>query len=441
MVAKIIAHCRDIKEQILGPGFHSIPKCKRFFLTWVRMCWVVLKGFKTDLLTLRAASLTYVTLISIVPFLAIFFSLVKAFGADKIDRIIAEPMSALPPQIAEFAGQIIKSVQKVDAGTMGALGLVITMFSAMKLLTNIEMSFNNIWGTKAHRTFMDKCVYYSATCFFGSILVIISFSMTTFLNSENFKNLVTEYLSPFDGMIFWLMSLSGVFSVIIAFSLLYIWMPNVKVRIPSALVGGITGGICWKIVQVCYIKLQVGVAKGNGVEGSFAAIPLFLGWLYLSWLIVLFGAEVAFAYQHWRTYDLEGPGRNESFLTRMTLGVIVTLEVAKDFVAGSLGWCPEEFAKEKMISRRLVEGVITQLTESGILRKVEGKDNYLPGKSIDLLNLSEIENAFRGSESPTVEKCEDHSKLALALKSYHQCLDNHHENLSKLTVRELITEN
>lgn len=511
---------QQLKKEALENRLQELSRGKKILVSWWRMGWMIIHGFRADMLNMRAASLTYITLISMVPCLAISFALAKGLGMNVLeetvqelhlrksqsilsdvvvdpmvddgssgrvvdstaavlsvasgedDRVVTEPvsraiamdgdgsegesetkaaspiasqiadfMSELPPDINRFLLKVMNVVKNVNAGQLGAIGLLVTMLAVLKMMTNIEVSFNHIWGISAHRRFIEKCVFYSASCVFGSVLVLVSSAVTTTLASDGFSRSLENHLGEgLAGMVETLMSFSGVFSIVIAFMVIYAWMPNTRVNVKAAFVGGLVGGVAWKIMQVIYVQFQLGVTNANAIYGSFAAIPLFLVWLYSGWLIVLFGAEVAFAVQHWRTYDLEQEGLQQSFATKVNLAVALVLEVSRDFEEGKRHWHPELYAQEHMISHRLVTTVVEDLLEAEILCKLDNDGGYVPGRSIGNITLGDVEAAFR-KQIIDLPALEQEPWLSKALSRYRSEVSTFDQSLRGVSLAELIKEN
>lgn len=403
-MAKIKELYNTLQSLAFGWSWKKIDRKKRVGVAFLRMLWITLKGFSEDLVTLRASSLTYITLVSIVPTLAFSFAISKGIGANEILIMkISEWTVDLPSSIQDTIGKIVKIVQDVDYGKMGAAGFLIMGISVIKLLGKVEHSLNDIWGVKQHRTMMRKFSDYISVVVLIPVLIAASVALSS-------KTMVEKIENAFGGMAASIaevaVSFSGLLTIIFAFFLLYIWLPNTKVRIPAALVGGIVGGLGWKLMLLIFMVSQSGLTKANPVYGTFAALPLFLVWLYSSWVVVLFGAEVAFSVQHWQTYDLNAKEKGLNFSTSMSLSLIVMQAVAKSFREGRR-WCPEKFADENFLSVKSVLAVTNVLSENRLLEvNPEPELHFVPARMLEKISVGDVVQAVAGEEFSYLQSAE-----------------------------------
>ena len=236
----------------------------------------------------------------------------------------------------------------------------------------IEKNFNDIWGVREGRSWVRRFSDYLSALVIMPILMLAATSANAFLASEKVVGLLGEWTGPLLPLYLAVLKLSPFFFLWIAFTAIYMFMPNVRVRFASGLVGGILAGTGWQVLQWIYIHFQVGIAKQNVIYGTFAALPVFLVWLQASWLIVLFGAEFSFAHQNHRTYRQETDALDASFAAKERLGLSVALSVVRAFLGGGQAWDPEAYASQRKIPIRLVREVLDTLTEAGILARLPG---------------------------------------------------------------------
>ena len=284
----------------------DIPRARSFFLKLLRIIILAVRGFDEDRCQLRASALTFYSLLSIVPVVAIIFGIAKGFGFQEgLEKELLDKFSehqAVLVQVMEFAKSLLETTK---GGLIAGIGLAVLFWTVIKVLGSIENSFNNVWGVKKSRPWSRKFTDYMSVLLIAPILFILSSSLMVFITSQ--VTFITEkfaLLGYFSSLIFFLLKLLPYCIVWILFTFIYIFMPNTKVRFTSGLVGGIVAGTIYQLVQWGYIAFQVGVAKYNAIYGSFAALPLFLVWLQLSWLVVLFGAEICFSHQNVDTLSL-----------------------------------------------------------------------------------------------------------------------------------------
>lgn len=398
-----------LQSVAFGWSWKKVDRKKRAGIAFFRMLWITLKGFSEDLVTLRASSLTYITMVSIIPTIAFSLAIAKGIGVDNtlinmVNEFILE--FELQEEIVAQINEVIKIVQNVDYGKMGAAGFLVMALSVIKLLGKIEHSLNDIWGVKQHRTLMRKFSDYISIVVMIPVLIVASTTITVFLSSADFLAKTEAVLGSWSFIVQKAMSFSGLFTIILAFFLLYIWLPNTRVRIPAALVGGVVGGVSWKLMLLIFVKSQSGLSGANPIYGTFAAIPLLLVWLYMSWVIVLFGAEVAFSVQHWQTYELNVEEKELNFSSSMTLALIIMQGVAKSFREG-VHWCPDRFSDENSLSVKSVLAVTDVLSANGLLEvNPEPELHFVPARMVEKISVGDVIRAVAGEEFSYLQSAE-----------------------------------
>src|SRR5512133_3827601 len=250
---------------------------------------------------LRAAALTFYTLLSLVPLLAIAFSVLKGLGVQ----------NSLEPVLRQVAGDsqeavslIVGYVNNTNVKSLGVIGLVFLFVTAVSLLESIEESFNAICGVSENRSPQRRFSDYLSVIIVGPVMLLAATSITSGLQSKWLVRWIIERVY-FGDKILLLFQMLPYVSIWITTIFLYMFIPNTKIRLASAILGGILAGTAWQITQWGYFHFQVGVANYNAIYGTLAALPVFLVWIYTSWLIVLFGLEVVCAHQH-RSFSLSG---------------------------------------------------------------------------------------------------------------------------------------
>lgn len=358
-----------IKKDIWQIPLDNKPSNIAFLIKQLRVVIVAIRGFNEDKCMEKASSLTYYSLLSIVPVFAMMFGIAKGFGFEKkMEEHLYATLSdkkEILDQIFEFTHRMLENTQ---GGLIAGAGLVLLLWSIMKLLTNIEKSFNEIWEVARSRSAIRKISDYFSIMLLAPILIVVSKSATT---------LISDYIGVLQDKFTWMSYFGWAISaglklmpwslVWFAFAFLYILMPNTKVYFRSAIVGGIIGGIIFQIVQYIYIKFQVGAANYNAIYGSFAALPLFLVWLQTSWLIVLLGAEISFASQNANKYEFELESNTISHNFRIKLSVYITHLIALRFEEEKPALTTSELADELGLPHRVLYTVVNQLIKSKVL--------------------------------------------------------------------------
>jgi membrane protein len=255
------------------------------------------------------------------------FSVLKGLGVQRrLEPLLLERIAI---GNEEVVARIIEYVDRTDIGALGALGLVTLILTVVSVLGNIELSFNDIWQVRQGRNFLRKLADYTALLVVGPILLLASISLATTLQSPA----VLEKLSLVGSAVPFFLKLLPFLAIWLAFTAAYLIMPNRRVPVVSALVGGVSAGILWQVAQGGYLRFQFGMARYNAIYGAMAQLPMLLVWVYLSWCIVLLGAELAFVHQ------LPGRGRflrsrHELWVPRLDAAISLLLAVARRFERG-----------------------------------------------------------------------------------------------------------
>ncbi|HCM42106.1 MAG TPA: YihY/virulence factor BrkB family protein [Candidatus Omnitrophica bacterium] len=399
----------------------KLSRPRSFFLRTLRVMILSFKEFGRDKCTLHASALTFFSLLSIVPVFAMAFGIAKGFGFEKMlhDRLMEmDGQQEVIQRVVQFSETML---QNTKGGVIAGIGILLLFWSVIQVLQNIEKSFNHIFAVQKERTMARKLADYLAIMLICPVLVILSGSLTVFISTqvtnimahigqagELIGPLAVKCLSFLPYVIFWLL-----------LTFLYVVMPNTRVRKRSALVGGIVAGTIYQLVQVLYIKSQMVASNFGAVYGSFAALPLFLVWLQLSWQIVLYGAELAFAHQNEETYEFEEESRRASLSFQKSIALLVTQAAVKRFCDGEKPLELHDFAEQYDLPIRLVRGVAEKLEKAGVLSPVEDQDKntelYQPARDVADLTVLFVLTAWddEGAADLGVEE----SAMLLKLKS------------------------
>ena len=298
------------------------------------------------------------------------------------------------------------------------------------MLGNIENAFNGIWGVKKERSFSRKLSDYLSIMLICPFLLVVSSSATVVIASQ--VRLIVEkiaLLGVLSPVIFALLRALPYCILWALFTFVYIFMPNTKVNFKSGLIGGIVAGTVYQIVQWAYITFQIGVTKYGAIYGSFAALPLFLVWLRLSWVIVLFGAEISFADQNVETYEFEPDCLKVSHAYKRLLGLWITQMCVKNFHEGKEPLSGASLSHELEVPIRLARDILFELTEAGILSEIKADDNkvlaYQPGRDINSLTIQNVLDTLdrRGINTLPVVEARELKKIADSLREFKNTLE------------------
>ena len=401
----------------------------------VRVIHLVLRGFRDDQCPLHASALTFNTLMAIVPVLALSLSLARVFGGDELAKrqvkgllqewtrrfevehveeaagggvpggegaIVAvvdgggeaEDVFTTGKLVSELEGMVDTAFDKVaniSFAALGGVGLVLLLWMVVTVLGRVESAFNRVWGVAVGRSLWRKFTDYISVLVILPFLAIAASSMpvvdlaTGFLNETAADAVRT---SAGSGL---LRDIAVVCMTSLCFAFLIMFMPNTRVRLGPGLAGGVAAGLLFIGWMFLCAALQVGVAKYGKIYGSFAVVPIVLAWVFVSWEIVLFGAEVAFAVQNCGTYRLEQGARRASMRSRVLLAVAVTAEAARGMVAGEGHFDVAAFARERRVPVRFLNDVIEDLVHAGLLGQLsDERGRYALLRSPENLRVQDV---------------------------------------------------
>lgn len=410
---------------------------KSFLIKQLRIIMLALRGFSEDKVSLRASSLTFYSLLSVVPTLAMIFGIAKGFGfQNKLEAELIKGFQGHEEALNWIVNMARNYLENVKGGVIAGIGLIVLFWTVMGLLTNIERSFNGIWQVKKSRPFVRKFTDYLSIMLIAPIFILVSSSANVFITSQ-IDMITTEValLGQIKPVINFFLHFIPYFLIWFLLTIVYMAMPNTKVNFRSALVGGIIAGTLVQLSQWGYVYFQIGVSRYNALYGSFAALPLFLIWLQLSWLIVLLGAEISFAKQNVARYEFEYDSLSISYKLKRILTLLVANHVIKLFQKGDSPLTSYQLAKELKIPVRVVRDITFELTEAGIFSetlKQSPKEIALqPGRDIHTITvhsvLKKLEN--KGLKKMTSAGSKEYLKIAGVVEEFENTLDKLPSNI------------
>jgi len=417
MIAQIV---KFITHGIWRVRLRDHSRTRSFFLKQLIIVLASLKGFNENKGRLRASALTYYTLLSIVPVIAMAFGVAKGFAFEKIlEKQLLERFPAQQDifmQIFAFANTMLENTK---GGLIAGIGVAVLFWTVIKVLGNIEESFNDIWGIKKSRPIARKFSDYLSMMLICPILVVVSSGVTVFLSTQvtliaqkiailgAVAPLISVLLKALPYMVIWVL-----------FTFIYIFMPNTKVNVRSGIFAGIIAGTIYQAAQFLYLKFQVGVATYNAIYGSFAAIPLFLVWLQLSWLILLLGAEISFVYQNVDMYEFEPDCLHASGAFKRLISLRVVNFIAKHFWKGDQPVSMLDISQALEIPTRLLHQILFELGQAGILVETVTKEykvtGYQPGIDPDKLTVKYVIDALERKGIDNIPVAQSHELKAIS---------------------------
>ncbi|HWH78775.1 MAG TPA: YihY/virulence factor BrkB family protein, partial [Candidatus Binatus sp.] len=415
----------------------KLERRKLYWLSPLRIVLLAIRRFTEDRCELRASALTFYSLLSIVPVVAMAFGVAKGFGLEKVlEAQLIENFEGQPEMAERILGFARTLLENTKGGAIAGVGVVVLFWSVIKVLGNIEGSFNDIWGIKKARTIGRKLADYLSVMMICPVLLIIASSVTVLLTTQ-VAAMVEKlaFLGHAVGPIIFLLRLVPYTVIWLLFTFMYVFMPNTKVQIKSGLWGGIVAGTIYQVGQFAYIKFQIGVSNYGAIYGSFAALPLFLVWLQLSWLIVLIGAEISFARQNVAAYEFERDCSQLSHASKRTVALIIAHCCIKAFLEARKPPSAEEIARELEVPIRLVRSALAELTDAKILSEVNTAEvsdiAYQPGCHIDDLTVMKIVDRLdrQGSDAIPIAPSKNLDRLRGIFISFEEANEKSPANL------------
>ncbi len=419
---------RFLKTDIWRVRSKDLPRSKSLLITSLRVVLLTLRGVTEDRTMLRGSALTFYSLLSVVPVVAMIFGISKGFGFEKnLERILYENFvgqEQVVTKVVEFAHALLENVR---GGLVAGIGLLILFYTIVKIVTHIENAFNDIWGVKKGRSLGRKVTDYLSLMLIGPVLLFLSSAMTVTITSST--KLILEKVSllgAISPLIFFLLEFLPYCALWVLFTFLYMFIPNTRVNYGSGILAGILAGTMYVAFQKFYIIFQIGVAKYNAIYGSFAALPLFFIWLQFSWHIVLFGAEISFAHQNVDTYEFEQDCLNVSASFKRLLALRIVHLLVHHFSEGKAPWTAHQISHTLDIPIRLVQHILYDLEGSGLLTGVlidNDKDTaYQPARDPEAMTIQYVIDAMeqKGSDNVPVARSEELEKISEALKTFNE---------------------
>ena len=420
-----------LKNDIWRIQARELSRSKAFLIRHLRVLVLALRGVAEDKCQLRASALTVYSLLSVAPVFAMLFGIAKGFGFEKTleNQLLLKlkGQEEVVTRIIDFSHALLENTR---GGVMAGIGIILLFWAIIKLLGHIEEAFNDLWGVKKGRPFGRKITDYLSIMLIGPVLFITSSTLTVIITGqvEVFvqKIAILGVVAP---AISFMLKLLPYCAIWILFTFMYLFMPNTKVKFMSGALAGVFAGVMFQVFQVLYITLQIGVARYNAIYGSFAALPLFLIWLQLSWLIVLFGAEICFAHQNVDTFEFEPDSLRVSGVFKRLLTLRIVHLLVKNFLTPESTWNESQISHKLDIPVRLVRLILYELVEAGIISEVMTDGDkavaYQPAHSIDIMTIKYVMDTLEGhgNDNIPVTKSEELEKLAEALNTFDDLIE------------------
>ncbi len=368
---------------------------KKLLYKFLRIWIITFTEFNKDRIREKASNLTYFTLLSIVPVIAMAFGISKGFGLeDTLKEQLGNFFTGQEQVLDNIWGFAEKMVEDANGGVITGIGLVILLYTVLRLLNNIEVTFNVMWDIKKHRPLHRKLSDYISVMILGLLLILMSSSATVYIAAEvNKLGSATGDFSQIKSGVLFMIKLVPYALIWLLLFLLYLIFPNTRVKVVPALIGGIVAGTAYQLTQWGFINFQFAFSRYNAIYGSLAILPLFLIYIQLSWFIVLIGAELAYALQHYDNWVPDNDKLKLSLKHKKKIALLIMHRIVNRFEDGEMPISVRGLASMGSVPYRFISEICYELEKSGLLTRVEGEkgdDLYQPAYDIQKMTILNV---------------------------------------------------
>jgi membrane protein len=434
---------RELTQSVWSTRLSTMSAPRAGAVRVLRVVHMVAREIAAGQLTLRAMSLVYTTLLSLVPLLAVSFSVLKGFGVqDQLQPMLVKVLAPLGEAGVEITMRIVEFVENVRVGLLGSVGLGLLLYTVISLVQKVERSFNYTWRVRQGRSFGQRFSHYLSVLLVGPVLVFSAVGLTASLASSS----ITKQLLAVEPL-GWLVSNAGTFVptalITLAFSFAYVFLPNTAVKWRCAFVGALVAGALWHLVGWGFATFVVSTTgTTQAIYSSFAILVLFMVWLYVAWLILLIGSSVAFYTQHPEYLGLLVNELNVSNRMKERLSVQSIFVIAQRYYYGRSAVSSVVLAERLSVPLDPVKDVLEELTKAGILVAAgEPADAYLPARDLSRITVDEVIEVVRAANESTYLS-KDRLRTNVAIDDLFERMRSAREQaLGGLTLRELVAAN
>ena len=373
--------------------YSNNPQSQRLIIASFRMLILTIESFTTKRMINNAAALTYSTLLAIVPILAVVFAIARGFGYNKyIEEWFRNVLSSQPQAAETIIGFVNSYLIHTKSGIILGIGLVFMLWTVTMLIRNIELAFNNIWQVKKPRSFFRTVTDYMGMFILAPIIIVVTSGISIFVATVTSQTEGMELFAPMVRILWDIMPFVLMSAIFIA---LYVFMPNIRVKLKCAIWPGVLAGVAMQGLQLFYIHSQIWVSSYNAIYGSFAALPLFMLWVQISWSICLFGAELCYTSQNMEEYAFRTETYEISPRYRMIMSMLIMSMICKRFEKGESPYTALELKLNTNIPIRITQNILYELIDLGLINEISGDEKgdvsvYQPAQDISRLSVGRL---------------------------------------------------
>jgi membrane protein len=433
----IIQTYNSIRTDIWKTPMDRLTGNKAYWIRQVRIIYMVIKGISRDNIYIKASALTYFTILSVIPLVALAFGIAKGFGLQ--DELRAQIIMQFHNQeqvmawILDFANNML---EEASGGWIAGVGVALLFYTVGQLLNYVETTINSIWRVDETRVWYRKMTDYLAIIIMVPVIFIASSSVTVLANTK-LNDLLSQskMLEVFKPVVSFLVQLIPFILLCILATAAFLVMPNTRVKIRPAIIAGLVTGIALQVLQILYVQSQLGITKLGTLYGSFAAVPLLMIWVQVTWVALLMGAQLSYYIQNITRYEFEFDVQTVSPKQKKRLSLLVMHCLTDDFIKGIKPRAPEEISHDLSLPVRTVHDCLDQLRDSELVTELwdETDDRYVyqPATDINRMTLSFVLDKMdsSGSIHKIVVNNADYKKIDMALNKFEIMIASSETNI------------
>jgi len=388
------SNLRRIADEALWNATAARPLASRVAIRFVRIVVVAALAFQDRMLNLHAMGLVYATLLSLVPLLAVTFSVLKAFGTQyRLEPLLARMLEPLGPQAADVTQRVVDFVSRMNIGVLGALGVAGLFYTVVSLIGKVEAALNDIWNVRRSRGLPRKFSDYLSVLLVGPVLVFAAFAIIASLRSSWLVQRLLQITRMEAVTVFVAGHVVPLLLLAAAFTFLYRFLPYTRVRLSAAVIGALAAAVLWQLSGTVFAALVAGSTTYTAIYSTFAVLILSLIWLQVAWLVVLIGAQVAYVHQHPSSYA--AARRRHGVRFRDGIGLMALVEIARRHQAGLAAYTVDDLAAVTGAPLAILEELVDDFVARGILARAVEPPGLILARPADQLLVVDLLDVIR----------------------------------------------
>ncbi len=381
------------RETLWQIDIDSVSKPKRYLITCLRFAYKIQDDFLTGVFTLPASSLAYITLLSFVPLIALSFALAKAFGVhNMLAPMLHNLLAPIGPKSGEITTTVVGYVDKINVSVLGAVGLVVLVYTVVNTIQQIEQAFNRLWQIHKPRGLLQKFRDYLSVLLVAPLLMVAAIGITTTIMSNTVVQAL-HHIEPFGTIILYLGKFLPYLLMIITFTMIYYLLPNAKVALRSALTGGAVAGILWEAVSWGFARFLVSTAHYSAIYSGFAMVLIFMLWLYFNWIVMLIGVKIAYHHQFPATLRVKNDTEIFSERFQYKLAAAVMYSIGLHHYKGLERWTLNSLVRHFGLPVAPVLRVLEALEDGALIFLIKDDMTYIPARDIETILVRDVFSA------------------------------------------------